>query len=122
MGMHFKIADSVESALTKKRFARLDDDMDELIFKNKDIFGSAVDIFINLDPYGDKIFTYNEIELLLIASKALLQNDIIEYLDSKDEFKNYDVDKKEFIEFANSMISMCNIALKSNSKIVSLGD
>ncbi|MGX4599856.1 hypothetical protein [Faecalimicrobium sp. JNUCC 81] len=122
MGMYFTIADNIDCAFRKKKFAILDDDMDQLIFKNKDAFGSSVDVFIDLDPYGDKIFIYDEIELLLVASEALLKNDIIDYLDSKGEFKNYDVDKRRFIEFANSMILMCNSALESNSKIVSLGD
>lgn len=90
MGMYFTIADNIDCAFRKKKFAILDDDMDQLIFKNKDAFGSSVDVFIDLDPYGDKIFTYDEIELLLVASEALLQNDIIDYLDSKGEFKNYD--------------------------------
>lgn len=94
MKMHFNIADSIDYIFRKKKSAILDDDMDHLIFKNKDAFGSSVDVFIDLDPYWDKIFTYDEIELLLVASEALLKNDIIDYLDSKWEFKNYDVFSK----------------------------
>ncbi|MBO3443074.1 hypothetical protein [Clostridium sp. CCUG 7971] len=55
MKMHFNIADSIDYIFRKKKSAVLDDDMDQLILKNKDAFGSSVDVFIDLDPYGDKI-------------------------------------------------------------------
>ncbi|MPN38278.1 hypothetical protein SDC9_185802 [bioreactor metagenome] len=122
MGMHFKLSESIDSGFEKERFAYLDDYMCDLIYKNKDIFSEDVDIFISLDPYGDKLFTSDEIKLLLNASQKIIQKDIFDYLDSINEFENCDVEKEEFIEFAKSMIKTCTFALANNKKIVSQGD
>lgn len=122
MGMHFKLSESIDSGFGKERFAYLDDYMGELIYQNKEIFSGEVDIFIELDPYGDKLFTFNEIKLLLDTSKVLIQKNTLDYLDSIDEFKNREVEKEEFIEFANSMIKTCTFALANTKKIVSQGD
>lgn len=122
MGMHFKLSDSIDSGFGKERFTYLDDYMDELIYKNKEIFNGDVDIFIELDPYGDKLFTFDEIKLLLDASKVIIQKDTLDYLDSVNEFENREVEKEEFIEFANTMIKTCTFALANNKKIVSQGD
>lgn len=120
--MHFKLSESIESGFGKKRFAYLDDEMDELIYKNKEIFDGDVEIFTKLDPYGDKLFTFDEIKQLLDASKAIIQKDTLDYLDSINAFENYYVEKEEFIEFANSMIKTSTFALANNKKIVSQGD
>ncbi|MCR8747179.1 hypothetical protein [Romboutsia lituseburensis] len=122
MGMHFKLSESIDSGFGKERFAYLDDYMDDLIYKNKEIFNGEVDIFIELDPYGDKLLTFDEIKLLIDASKVIIQKDTLDYLDSINKFENCEVEKEEFIEFANTMIKTCTFALANNKKIVSQGD
>lgn len=122
MGMHFKLSESIKSGFEKERFAYLDDYMDELIYKNKEIFDGKVGIFTKLDPYGDKLFTFDEIKQLLDASKTIIEKDVLDYLDFINAFEYYDVEKEEFIEFANSMIKTTTFALANNKKIVSQGD
>lgn len=96
--------------------------MDELIYKNKEIFDGDVEIFTMLDPYSDKLFTFDEIKQLLDESKAIIQKYTLDYLDSINAFEDYHVDKEEFIEFANSMIKTSIFVLDNNKKIVSQGD
>lgn len=115
MGMHFKLSESIKSGFGKERFAYLDDYMCNLIYKNKEIF-------IKLDPYGDKLFTFDEIKLSLDASKTIIRKDTLDYLDFINAFEYYDVEKEEFIEFANSMIKTSTFALANNKKIVSQED
>lgn len=122
MGMHFKLSESIKSGFGKERFAYLDDEMDELIYKNREIFDGKVEIFTKLDPYGDKLFTSDEIKLLLEASKVIIEKDVLDYLDLINAFEYHDVEKKEFIEFANSMMKTTTYALANNKKIVSQGD
>lgn len=130
MGMTFIIAESIDDGIKGNvyeidgigEYINLYDDMCDLIYKNRHIFGDDVDVFNRLDHYGHVVIKLDEIESFIIASKALIKEDILEYLDSIDEFKNCDVEKEEFIRFANFMIKICIFALANNKKIFSIGD
>lgn len=130
MGMTFVISESIDDGIKGNieeidgigEYINLYDDMCDLIYKNRHIFGDNVDVFNKLDPYDHTVIELDEIESFIIASKSLIKEDVLELLDSIDEFKNCDVEKHEFIEFANNMIKMCEFALLDKKKIVSLGD
>lgn len=130
MGMTFIIGESVKDIFKESiegideigENVNLDDYMCDLIYKNRHIFGENVYVFNKLDPYGDVVIETDEVESFIVASKALIKEDVLEYLDSRDEFKNCNVEKEEFINFANFMIKICTFALANNKKIVSVGD
>ncbi|SHK10857.1 hypothetical protein [Tepidibacter formicigenes] len=116
----FVISNDINEAINMYDFVTLDERIDDFIFKKKDIFGSSVDIFTQINPYEDTIFSQDEIKKFLLASKQLLQEDVLDFLEK--DFIRENIDKKEFIKFANNMINMCNIALKENKNIVSIGN
>ena len=126
MGMHFIFADSILNAEGKEVELYIEDEMDRFIGEIKEyidvISKGASDIMLSIDPYDDTLLSNEKIEKLLVLGKSMLDEELIEYLKYLRLFKRYDIDEKEYIDFANNMIKVCSKAIKENKTIFSLGD
>lgn len=126
MGMNFVIEDSIEKAMYKEPELIIEDEIDYFIGEIKEyidiISKGSADVLLDINPYGDTLLSKDQIEKLLGLGSILLDGELIEHIKHLKLFKRYDIDEKEFIDFANNMISVCNKAIKENKAIVSLGD
>ena len=80
------------------------------------------EINVILDGLVPKNHLVRKIEKLLVLGKTLLDKELIEHLKYLKLFKRYDIDEKEYIDFANDLINVCSKAIEENKTIVSLGD
>ena len=77
---------------------------------------------MSIDPYGDSVLSNEQVEKLLVLGKSMIDEELIDHLKYLKLFKRYNVDEKEYIDFANDLINVCSKAIEENKQIVSLGD
>ncbi|MGL4731999.1 MAG: hypothetical protein ACRCW0_10525 [Clostridium sp.] len=126
MAMYFVFSDNISAAFGKDVELKVEDEIDYFIGEIKEyidvISKGSSDILLTIDPYGDQVLSKDQIEKLLVLGKSLLDEELIEHLKYLKLFKRYDIDEKEFIDFAKSMVDLCTKTIKENKTIVSLGD
>ncbi|QOY34657.1 hypothetical protein AWH56_018280 [Anaerobacillus isosaccharinicus] len=106
MAVNFYVANNVKEAFISKLYVPVDDELEVLIYKNKHIISPEADLLLNLDPYGDKVFSISEIDLLMDISNLLYER----------------VSESEVKKFAKDLFSLCETAKKQKKLIVALGD
>ena len=126
MGMDFVFESSIEKAMYKKAEFTIDDEMDYFIGEIKEyidvISKGSADVLLSIDPYGDIVLSNEQVEKLLVLGKSMIDEELIEHLKYLKLFKRYNLDEKEYLNFANDLIYVCNKAIEENKQIVSLGD
>ncbi len=137
MGMYFVFESSIEKAMYKKAEFIIEDEMDYFIGEIKEyidvISKGSADVLLSIDPYGDIVLSNEhpygdivlsneQVEKLLILGKSMIDEELIEHLKYLKLFKRYNLDEKEYLNFANDLICVCNKAIEENKQIVSLGD
>lgn len=126
MGMDFVFESSIEKAMYKKAEFTIDDEMDYFIGEIKEyidvISKGSADVLLSIDPYGDSVLSNEQVEKLLVLGKSMIDEELIDHLKYLKLFKRYNVDEKEYIDFANDLINVCSKAIEENKQIVSLGD
>ena len=126
MGMDFVFESSIEKAMYKKAEFTIDDEMDYFIGEIKEyidvISKGSDDVLLSIDPYGDSVLSNEQVEKLLVLGKSMIDEELIDHLKYLKLFKRYNVDEKEYIDFANDLINVCSKAIEENKQIVSLGD
>ena len=126
MGMNFVFENSIEKAMYKKSELTISDEIDYFIGEIKEyidvISKGSGDVLLSIDPYDYSILSKEQVEKLLVLGKSLLDEELIEHIKYLKLFKRHNIDEKEFIDFANNMVSVCSKAIKENKTIVSLGD
>ena len=126
MGMNFVFENSIEKAMYKKSELTISDEIDYFIGEIKEyidvISKGSGDVLLSIDPYDYSVLSKDQVEKLLVLGKSLLDEELIEHIKYLKLFKRHNIDEKEFIDFANNMVSVCSKAIKENKTIVSLGD
>ena len=126
MGMNFVFENSIEKAMYKKSELTISDEIDYFIGEIKEyidvISKGSGDVLLSIDPYDYSVLSKYQVEKLLVLGKSLLDEELIEHIKYLKLFKRHNIDEKEFIDFANNMVSVCSKAIKENKTIVSLGD
>lgn len=126
MGMNFVFENSIEKAMYKKSELTISDEIDYFIGEIKEyidvISKGSGDVLLSIDPYDYSVLSKEQVEKLLVLGKSLLDEELIEHIKYLKLFKRHNIDEKEFIDFANNMVSVCSKAIKENKTIVSLGD
>ena len=126
MGIYFVFESSIEKAMYKKAEFTIDDEMDYFIGEIKEyidiISKGSADVLLSIDPYGDIVLSNEQVEKLLVLGKSMIDEELIDHLKYLKLFKRYNVDEKEYINFANDLIYVCNKVIEENKQIVSLGD
>ncbi len=126
MGMNFVFENSIEKAMYKKSELTISDEIDYFIGEIKEyidvISKGSGDVLLSIDPYDHSVLSKDQVEKLLVLGKSLLDEELIEHIKYLKLFKRHNIDEKEFIDFANNMVSVCSKAIKENKTIVSLGD
>ena len=126
-GMRFVFANSIQESYGVKNVElEIDYEMDYFIGEIKEyvdvISKGSADTMITIDPYDDTLLSKEQIEKLLVLGNSLLDEELIDHLKYLRLFKRYNIDEKEFVNFANNLINVCSKAIKENKTIVSLGD
>ena len=126
MGMDFVFESNIEKAMYKKSEFTIDDEMDYFIGEIKEyidvISKGSADVLLSIDPYGDSVLSNEQVEKLLVLGKSMIDEELIDHLKYLKLFNRYDIDEKEYIDFANDLINVCSKAIEENKQIVSLGD
>lgn len=125
--MRFVFANSIEESYGVENIELdIEHEIDYFIGEIKEyvdvISKDAADIMITIDPYDDILLSKDQIEKLLVLGKSLLDEELIEHLQYLRLFRRHNVSEKEYVDFANSLINVCNKAIEENKTIVSLGD
>ena len=126
MGINLCIANSIEEIDNGIEIEniRLDDALEDFIWKNRDILSSHIEIYEKLEPYDDMILTFHEILELQCFSETLLNPENIEALDfSKEHVHERDyVSKEEYLQFAQDLKMVCGKAISMGKLLYSIGD
>ncbi len=113
-------------AMHKKSELRIDDEMDYFIGEIKEyidiISKGSTDVILSIDPYSHSVLSKEQVEKLVVLGNSMLDEELIEHLKYLKLFNRYDIDEKEYINFANSLVDVCSKAIKDNKQIISLGD
>lgn len=126
MGINLCIANSIgeiDNGIEIENI-RLDDALEDFIWKNRNILSSHIKIYEKLEPYGDMILTFHEILELRCFSETLLNPQNIEALDFSQKHvheRNY-VSKEEYLQFAQNLKMVCEKAISLGKHLYSIGD
>lgn len=123
MGIDIYIANSIEEPYKKSDLphVRIEDNIQEFIWKYRELFKENIQIYLELDPYDNMILSNKQIVDLKIFAENLLNPEKISLLESEFDSKS-NIDKKEYLVFAKELYNLCQDALQSNQDLVSLGD
>ncbi|MGG4018846.1 hypothetical protein ABEV70_26790 [Priestia megaterium] len=106
MAIDFCIGNTIKEAARSEKYASLTDEIQDSLKKKEIPHKAFMELILGLDPYGDKVYSPNEIrELIEICS--LIKSSIKE---------------KKIILFSNELQEMCNLALQQNKLIFAVGD
>ncbi|MFL0497796.1 hypothetical protein [Priestia megaterium] len=106
MAIDFFIGNTIKEAARSEKCASLTDEMQDSLKKKEIPHKAFMELILDLDPYGDKVYSPNEIrELIEICS--LIKSSLKE---------------KKIILFSNELQEMCNLALQQNKLIFAVGD
>lgn len=124
MGIDIYIASSIEEPYKKSNLphVRIEDNMQEFIWKYRELFKESIQSYLELEPYDNMILSKEQIMGLKIFAENLLNPEKICSLESEFDSYRYNLDKKDYLAFAKELYNLCQEALKSNQDIVSLGD
>ncbi|WP_279621341.1 hypothetical protein NQ126_028000 (plasmid) [Priestia megaterium] len=104
MAIDFCIANTSKEAARSENYVSLTDEMQDSLKKIP--HKAFMELILDLDPYGDKVYSPKEIrELIEICS--LIKSSIKE---------------KRIILFSNQLQEICNSALQQNKLIFAVGD
>ncbi|KRE01155.1 hypothetical protein ASE46_28850 [Bacillus sp. Root239] len=104
MAIDFCIANTSKEAARSENYVSLTDEMQDSLKKIP--HKAFMELILDLDPYGDKVYSPNEIrELIKICS--LIKSSIKE---------------KRIILFSTELQEICNSALQQNKLIFAVGD
>jgi len=104
MAIDFCIASTSKEAARSENYVSLTDEMQDSLKKIP--HKAFMELLLDLDPYGDKVYSPKEIrELIEICSliKSLIK-------------------EKRIILFSNELQEICNLALQQNKLIFAVGD
>ena len=104
MAIDFCIANTSKEAARSENYVSLTDEMQDSLKKIP--HKAFMELLLDLDPYGDKVYSPKEIrELIEICSliKSLIK-------------------EKRIILFSNELQEICNLALQQNKLIFAVGD
>ena len=123
MGIDIYIANSIEEPYKKSDLphVRIEDNIQEFIWKYRELFKENIQIYLELEPYDNMILSNKQIVDLKMFAENLLNPEKISLLESEFDSK-YNIDKKEYLVFAKELYNLCQDALQSNQDLVSLGD
>lgn len=126
MSMYFIFSESISDAVNKDTDFKIDDKIDYFIGEIREyvdvVSKGSTDVLLSIDPYGNQVLSKEQVEKLKILGNSLLDKELIDHIKYLKLFKRYDIDEKEYIDFANNLINVCSKAIEENKRIVSLGD
>ncbi len=123
MGIDIYIASSMEEPYKRMGLphVRMEDAMQEFIWKHQQLWKENIQIYLELEPYGDIMLLREQIKALKRFAEDLLNVDKITSLECSFH-SQYSIDKKEYLTFAKELYALCQEALQTKQKLVSLGD
>lgn len=102
----FYVADSIEEAKTFNVAVDFDEDVQLKLYERQVEIPRQHQFIAQLDPFGDLIFSKDEVKALVEACDYL-----------KKHFEDEDI-----ILFAEQLKELCQTALERNKSVVALGD
>lgn len=106
MAVTFCIANSVHEAKLSEEYLDLEDEIHDFLYENREMLLPIYRFIVELDPYEHRIFSSEEVKLLIAACKHITE----QFIENK------------IVRFAEELQHLCFISLQNGKTIVALGD
>lgn len=111
VGIDFWIVDADGEVIYDEKYVKFDERLHGYLRNKEKKFGKTFDLLLDLDPYGDRLFSGQEINEL---------KNICEVLSSK--YGKDDKQEQEIRRFARELKGLCQKALEQDKLVSALGD
>lgn len=118
VGIDFCIANTLQEAAQAQKYVKFDEKLHNYLQNKKSNFTTNLDVLLNLDPYGDKLFSAQEINELIDICQDLLS----EYQFPLSEYRRYYNEEQKVREFTSELKELCIDALKKSKLVYAIGD
>lgn len=126
MGINLCIANSmkeINNALELEN-VRLEDDVIDFIWRNREVLSEYMEAFLKLEPYDDMLLTSQEVLELKCYAETLLDPENIKRLNfcKEEVYERYYVPKEEYLQFAQNIKMVCEKSMELGMPLYSIGD
>lgn len=111
VGIDFYIVDAEGEITSAERHVKFEETIHDYLWKKEKRFGKTFDLLLDLDRYGDRLFSGLEINELKNICEALLE-----------KYQKSDKKEQEIRIFANELKGLCAESLEQNQLIMAVGD
>ena len=112
MSLDFYRAKSKDSIDFNDEFVGLEDELQEYLYKNRDMIDCDIKCIYDIDPYSDTEFDSTTIKVIMDVSGKIKKGGYLACYEDEDEA----------IEFFVGMEELCKKALECNQKMFAIGD
>ncbi|WP_264740813.1 hypothetical protein [Cytobacillus firmus] len=105
VGINFIIVHSA------KRGVKFEEKLHSYLLKKLNNQGNEYDLLIRLDPYGNRLFTVQEINELINICVSLM-----------NKYTKDDWDENRVRKFSKKLLELCELALEQRKVIEAIGD
>ncbi|MEI2362764.1 hypothetical protein [Priestia megaterium] len=109
LGIDFHIANTEKEAASSERYVKFAEKLHDYLLEKES--KSSFDLLLDLDPYGDRLFSVQEIKELIKICEDLL-----------NKYKKGDKNEQEVRRFARGLKELCLEALKQAKLVFAAGD
>lgn len=111
VGIDFCIANTLKEAAKAETYVKFDEKIHHYVLRKEQDSGRNIVLLIGLDPYGDKLFSMQEINELMLICDILLSN-----------YRKGDIVEQKVRQFAKELKLLCGDALNKGKLIYAVGD
>lgn len=112
MSLDFYRAKSKDSIDFRNEFVGLEDELQEYLYKNRDMIDCDVKCIYEIDPYSDSELDSTMIKVIMNVCGEIKTGGYLTHYENEDEA----------IEFFVGLEELCKNALECNQKIFAIGD
>ncbi|HWO96432.1 MAG TPA: hypothetical protein VNM45_08885 [Bacillus sp. (in: firmicutes)] len=111
VGIDFYMVDAEGEVTPAERYVKFEETIHDYLWKNEKRAGETFDLLLDLDRYGDRLFSRQEINELKNICEALLE-----------KYEKGAQKEQKIRIFASELKRLCMESLEQNQLIMALGD
>lgn len=111
VGIDFCIANTLKEAAKSETYVKFDEEIHCYVLRKEQDSGRNLVLLIGLDPYGDNLFSMQEINELMLICDILLS-----------KYRKGDIVEQKVRQFAKELKLLCGDALNKCKLIYAVGD
>ncbi|MCP1124260.1 hypothetical protein NKR74_13215 [Bacillus sp. 3103sda1] len=119
MAVTFYIGNNHKEAQLLNRWIHFEDHIHDLLWKYENGMGTGCELLIDLDPYGDRTFSFEEVNKMINICIYVMN----EYAKQPHESTKDLIECKDEIQtFAKELKELCEEALQRKKCLLAIGD